>query len=254
MPYPYLSAGHRGWHIVEVGAGPFSPALCIKLPDDVEHEFCALFGIAGVGTRHVRRVHVEPAQNVWVAGLGPIGQFLAQAARAFGAYVTVTDPDQRRLDVAKELGAHRAINVSDPSSMELLKQRAPYNCIIDACGNKLLARRGVIGAVAVRAETTFHWSMLHGLEGSIEVSCHFSLEELNMILHFLKLGTMAIKPLVTHRVPITEVPRIYETMRDRRADLLGVTFNWKGWFVSSRPRSRLRLRFVEVRCKITELL
>jgi len=233
--------GHRGWHVVDVGAG--DPAsyhlshLCLKLPDDVEHEFCALFGVAGVGMRHVRRIHVAPAQNVWVAGVGPIGQFAAQAARAFGAYVTVTDINQRRLDVAKELGAHRAINVSDASGNELLKRGGPYNCIIDACGaaslfadihnNRLLAPRGVIGALAVRAETTFHWGMLHGLEGSIEVSCHFSLEDLGIILHFLRLGTIRIEPLVTHRVPITDAPRIYETMRDRPADLLGVIFDWK---------------------------
>jgi len=233
--------GHRGWHIVDVGAG--DPAsyhlshLCLKLPNDVQHEFCALFGVAGVGMRHVRRIHVAPAQNVWVAGMGPIGQFAAQAARAFGAYVTVTDINQNRLDVAKELGAHRVINVSDPSGSKLLKQGGPYNCIIDACGaaslladihkNRFLAHRGVIGALAVRAETTFHWGMLHGLEGSIEVSCHFSLEDLGIILHFLRLGTIRIEPLVTHRVPITEAPRIYETMRDRPDSLLGVIFNWR---------------------------
>lgn len=233
--------GHRGWHIVDVGAGDRASYnrshLCFKLPDDVEHEFCALFGVAGVGTRHIRRINVAPAQNVWVAGVGPIGQFAAQAARAFGAYVTVTDLNQNRLDVARELGAHRAINVSDPSGNELLKQGGPYNRIVDACGapslfadiykNRLLARRGAIGALAVRGETTFHWSMLHGLEGSIEVSCHFSLEELDVILHFLRLGVVGIEPLVTHRVPITEAPRIYETMRDRPTDLLGVIFDWR---------------------------
>lgn len=233
--------GHRGWHIVEVGAGDtasyYQSHLCLRLPDDVEHEFCALFGVAGVGMRHVRRVRVAPAQNVWVAGLGPIGQFSAQAARAFGAYITVTDVNQRRLDVAKELGAHRVINVSDPSGIELLKQRSPYNCIIDASGapslfsdihkNRLLAPRGVIGALAVRGETTFQWGMLHTLEGSIEVSCHFSLEDLSIILHFLRLGIMKIKPLVTHRVSITEAPRIYEIMRDQPSELLGVIFNWQ---------------------------
>ena len=233
--------GHRGWHVVDVGTGDqasyYLSHLCLKLPDDVERELCALLGVAGVGMRHVRRIHVAPAQNVWVAGVGPIGQFAAQAARAFGAYVTVTDVNQSRLDVAKELGAHRAVNVSDPSGSKLLKQAGPYDCIIDACGasslfadiyeNKLLARGGVIGALAVRGKTSFHWSMLHELEGSIEVSCHFSLEDLDIVLHFFRLGTIRIEPLVTHRVPITEAPRIYKTMRDRPADLLGVIFSWR---------------------------
>lgn len=227
--------GHRGWNIVE--AGPGASHLCIKLPNDMEQEFFALLGVVGVGTRHIRRIRVYPAQKVWVAGLGPIGQSCAQAARAFGAYVTVTDVNQRRLDVAKELGAHRVINISDPSSMEMLKQGGPYNCIVDACGvksffgdihkNRLIAPRGVIGAVAVRGETTFQWGMLHGLEGSIEVSCHFALDDLGVILHFLKLGTMQIKPMVSHRVPITEAPGIYEIMRDKPSELLGVIFNWR---------------------------
>jgi threonine dehydrogenase-like Zn-dependent dehydrogenase len=233
--------GHRGWHIVEIGAGdPVSynrSHLCLKLPDDLDHEFLALLGVTGVGMRHVIRVKVSPAQNVWVAGQGPIGQSAAQSARAFGAYVTVTDINQRRLDVAKELGAHRAINVSDPSGYDLLKQDGPYNCIIDACGvpslfadihkNRLLAYRGVIGALAVRGETTFQWGMLHTLEGSIEVSCHFSLDDLRVIIHFLKLGIMNLEPLVSHRIPITEAPKIYEIMGDRPGDLLGVIFNWK---------------------------
>ncbi|MFC1714300.1 zinc-binding dehydrogenase [Candidatus Poribacteria bacterium] len=232
--------GHRGWHIVEIGAG--DPAslnqshLCIKLPDDVEHEFCALLGVTGVGMRNIRRIRVAPAQNVWVAGQGPIGQGAAQSARAFGAYVTVTDLVQSRLDVAKELGVHKAINISDPSGDELLKQDGPYNYIVDGCGvpdlffyiqrNGLLARRGAIGALAVRGETKFQWGMLHGLEGSIEVSCHFSLDDLRVILHFLRSGVMRLKPLVSHRVPITEALQIYEIMRDQPRDLLGVIFNW----------------------------
>jgi len=233
----FLSATHAGWHLLEVGSEPSSRALCIKLPDDVEHEFCALLGVAGICMRHVKRIRVEPDQNVWVAGMGPIGQFSAQAARALGAYVTVTGKHESRLDVAKELGAHRAINVSDPSSMELLKEKAPYNCIIDAAhapsfftdihSNKLLARRGVIGLVAARGEIKFPWSMIHRLEASMEVTCHFAVEDLSMVLHFLKLGTIRIKPMVTHRVPVTEAPAIYETMRDRRSDILGVIFNWK---------------------------
>lgn len=233
----FLSATHAGWHLLEVGSAPSSRALCTKLPDDVEHEFCALLGVAAIAVRHAKRIQVEPGQNVWVAGLGPVGQFSAQAARAYGAYVTVTDLDQRRLDVAKELGAHRAINVSEPSGMGLLKEKAPYNCIIDAChadslfgdirSNGLLARRGVIGALAARGEMRFPWSMIHRPEASIEVTFHFALEDLSMMLHFLKLGTIGIKPMVRHRVPITEAPGIYETMRDRPSDLLGVIFNWK---------------------------
>ncbi|MCZ6675855.1 MAG: zinc-binding dehydrogenase [Candidatus Poribacteria bacterium] len=229
--------GHRGWHIVDVTANNERERLCIKLPDDVEPEFCALFGVAGVGMRHSRRIRVAPPMNVWIAGMGLIGQSVAQASRALGARVTVTDVNSHRLDVANKLGAHRVINISEQSGIELLQADGPYDRIVDACGapslfediykHKLLALYGAIGALAGRHETVFHQRMLHSLRASIESSSHFTLEDLSILLHFVRLGAIQIKPLVTHRVSITEAPRIYEIMRDRPADLLGVIFSWK---------------------------
>lgn len=232
-----IHGGHRGWHLVNVETTNERARLCIKLPDDVEREFCALFGVAGVGMRHSRRIRVGPAHNVWVAGLGLIGQSVAQASRALGAYVTVTDVNPRRLAIARTLDVHRVIDVSEPSENEALKHGAPYDRIVDACGaptlfediyrNDLLALYGVIGALAGRGETKFHQSMLHSKRASIESSSHFTLEDLQILLHFVRLDTIRIAPLVTHRLSITEAPRIYETMKNRPEALLGVIFDWK---------------------------
>ena len=96
--------------------------------------FCALFGIAGVGFRHSRRIRVAAPMRVWVAGLGLIGQSVAQASRALGAHVTVTDFDPRRLEIAEQLGAHRVVDISDDSAVEPLAEGGPYDRIVDACG------------------------------------------------------------------------------------------------------------------------
>ena len=232
-----VHGGHRGWHLVNLETTNERARLCIKLPDDIEREFCALFGVAGVGMRHSRRIRVGPAHNVWVAGLGLIGQSVAQASRALGAYVTVTDVNPRRLEIARTLGAHRVIDASEPSADAILKHGSPYDRIVDACGaptlfediyrNDLLALYGAIGALAGRDETKFHQNMLHSKRASIESSSHFTLDDLQILLHFVRLDTIQIAPLVTHRVSITEAPRIYETMKDRPETLLGVIFDWK---------------------------
>ena len=229
--------GHRGWHIVDLASTNERERLCVKLPPEVEHEFCALFGIAGVGFRHSRRIRVAAPMRIWVAGLGLVGQSVAQASRALGAHVTVTDVNPRRLEIAAELGAHRVVDISDITGDEMLVQGGPYDRIIDACGapnlfdyiyeNKLLALYGAIGALAGRQETRFHQTMLHALRASIESSSHFTLEDLGILRHFYQLGTVQIEPLVTHRVPVTEAPGIYATMRDTPADLLGVIFDWR---------------------------
>jgi len=230
--------GHRGWNVVDVcctDVQSYSSHLCLRLPEGIDYRLCALFGVAGVAMRAVRRFRVQPAQRVWVAGVGVIGQFAAQAARAFGAHVTVTDLQARRLEVARACGAHRVINVHE-QGMEPLRDGAPYDCIIDWSGApsllqqihemRLLAYKGVIGLVAVRSQTEFPWAMLHGTEASIEVSCHFSLDDLRVLLYFVQQGIIRIEPVVSHVAPIEQAPAVYDTLRDRPAELLGVIFDW----------------------------
>jgi len=231
--------GHRGWHLVEVGEGDASlddPHLTIRLPADVSHEECALFGVAGVALRAVKRVRVAPGHKVWVVGAGPIGHFAAQSARRTGAEVTVTDVVPRRLEVAKETGAHRTLLASDEGTWEALRAAGPFDRVIDASGveslfydlhqHQLLAPRAAIAAMALRGEVRFPWGLLHGKECSIEVACHFSLAELAELVEYLRRGEIRINPMVSHRVPIEQAPQIYATMRDRPRDLLGVIFDW----------------------------
>lgn len=225
--------GHRGWHAIN--ASPHPPLL-VKLPDTVDHASCALLGVAGVAMRAIRRLRVAAGQKVWVVGVGPIGIFGAQCARAVGARVTVSELVPGRLRAARETGAHCTIDMSADDAWEQVAAHAPYDVIYDGSGyerlffdifrRRLLARGGAIGAIAVRPETMFPWAMLHGTEASIEVSCHFSVSELECLLHLIGTGVVQIDPIVSHRVSIDEAPGIYATMRDDPRALYGVIFDW----------------------------
>lgn len=231
--------GHRGWHVVDVGGGAaaaYDSHLTIQLPGSVAARDCALLGVAGVAMRGVRRARVAPGQRVWVAGLGLIGQFAAQSARALGAHVAVSDINAKRLELARQCGAHRALDANDPGFWAALKEGGPYDCIIDCCGvrsllmdiyqHQLLAYKGVVLLLAVRTETVFNWGMMHTKEASIEVSCHFSLDDLKVLLHFISQGVIHVAPLITHNVPIDDAIGIYELLRDRPGEMLGVVFDW----------------------------
>jgi 2-desacetyl-2-hydroxyethyl bacteriochlorophyllide A dehydrogenase len=219
--------GHRGWHIVDVSQNDGSH-LCIPLPASRNYSHFALSGVAGVSLRGVQRFRVSAGQNVWVVGAGLIGLFAAQAARAAGARVTVTDINHHRLEVAERLGIFAVLDAKKSEDMQALAQNRPYDCIIDASGkpslleeihrDSLLAARGVIGLLAVRSQTTFHWGMLHTRESSIEVSCHFSLSDLRILYQ--------LEPVISHYAPIDEAPAIYRTLRDEPQSLLGVIFDW----------------------------
>lgn len=227
--------GHRGWHIVDVSQNDGSH-LCIPLPPSNNYSHFALSGVAGVALRGVQRFRVSVGQNVWVAGAGLIGHFAAQAARAAGARVTITDINHHRLEIAKRTGISTVLNTQKSEDREILAANRPYDCIIDACGSaslldeihqgSLLAARGVIGLLAVRSRTTFHWGMLHTREASIEVSCHFSLSDLRILHQLIQLGLVQMEPAISHYAPVEEAPAIYRTLRDDPQSLLGVIFDW----------------------------
>lgn len=226
--------GHRAWHLVDVSGGT---PLMAKLPGDADYGHCALLGVAGVALRAVRRLRVGVGQKVWVVGLGPIGIFAAQCARALGAHVSVADIVASRLDVAGRTGAQRAVNMSRDDAWERVEAEAPYDVIVDCAGYErlfldvfehgLLARGGAVGAIAVRAQACFPWSLLHTTEASIEVSCHFSVAELECLLEWTRTGAVQIEPMVSHSVGIEEAPAIYATMRDDPRALYGVVFDWR---------------------------
>jgi 2-desacetyl-2-hydroxyethyl bacteriochlorophyllide A dehydrogenase len=222
--------GHRSWNVAGEGG------LVVELPADLDHRHCALFGVAGVALRSVRRMGVRQGHNVWVVGQGPIGQFTAQAARAAGARVTVTDLLDRRLEVSRQCGAHAAYNAGAADVPERLQASGPYDFIYDCCSapellsqvcqHRLLARGGTVGLTAVRDTVTYPWSLLHGTEARIETSCHFDADDLRVLLFLHQQGTVRIEPVVSDIVPIGEAPAMYERLAHRGDELLGVVFDW----------------------------
>jgi 2-desacetyl-2-hydroxyethyl bacteriochlorophyllide A dehydrogenase len=222
--------GHRGWNVVDEND------LLIKLPESVDRRYCALLGVAGVALRGVRRMGVRQGDNVWVVGQGPIGNFTAQAAKAAGAKVTVTDMIQERLDAARACGAHIVLSAADANTNQLVKQGAPYSHIYDCCSapalladihnNDLLAFGGTVGMMAVRDTVTYPWSLLHVRQARIETSCHFDKDDLRVLLFLHEQGLVSIEPMVSHFVSITEAPMIYDLLAKKAHNLLGVIFDW----------------------------
>jgi 2-desacetyl-2-hydroxyethyl bacteriochlorophyllide A dehydrogenase len=222
--------GHRGWNVARENG------LLLKLPPGSSPWYGALFGVAGVALRSVRRMGARAGDNVWVAGQGPIGQFVGQAARAAGARVTVTDLVEKRLEAAKRCGAHVALNAADPQTEGSLKKGGPYNFIFDCCSAKdllfevhrhgLLAHGGTLGMMAVRDTVSYPWSLLHIIEARLETSCHFDADDLRVLLFLFEQGLVMIEPVVTHFVSIDEAPEVYQLLANNEKDLLGVIFDW----------------------------
>jgi alcohol dehydrogenase len=97
----------------------------VKIDKDIPFEHAALFGcgvVTGVGAV-VNTAGVKPGESVAIVGLGGVGLSALLAAIASGAgKVIALDLNPEKLQLAKELGAHTAINAADPDCVEKVRQ------------------------------------------------------------------------------------------------------------------------------------
>lgn len=88
----------------------------IKLPDSFSFEQGALVEPISVAVHAVARAGHLQGRRAVVLGAGPIGNLVAQAARASGAQILITDLSDHRLDIARRCGLP---NTSNPSREDL---------------------------------------------------------------------------------------------------------------------------------------
>ena len=88
--------------------------FAFTLPDSVSDEAGALMEPLSVGIWACRKASVAPGDRVLITGAGPIGLLALQCALAFGATaVTITDVSDERLELARRLGATRALRAGE---------------------------------------------------------------------------------------------------------------------------------------------
>ena len=74
-----------------------------KLPDGLSLDHAALVEPLAVAAHDVRRADVSPGEDVLVIGGGPIGMLVAMAAREAGAAVTISEVNENRIALARNL-------------------------------------------------------------------------------------------------------------------------------------------------------
>lgn len=115
------------------------PALNLfKLPDSIDDNIAAILDPLGNAT-HAALSYDLVGEDVLITGAGPIGIMACAIARHVGArYVVVTDINDYRLELAKRLGATRAVNVGTESLDEVVSElgmREGFDVGLEMSGN-----------------------------------------------------------------------------------------------------------------------
>lgn len=208
-------------------------SFCFKLPDNMSLEEGAMCEPTAVGVHACRRGQVELGKTVLVCGAGPIGLVNMMTAKAFGATeVVVTDIDQNRLRVAKELGADGVYQVqrglgAEETAEEIIKifrdGRRP-DVTIECSGAESSIKTAVyvtmpggrvvlvgIGPIEVKVPTVIASTREVDIVGVFRyVNCYPA------AISMISSGKVNVKPLITHRFHITDSLDAFEASRTAR--------------------------------------
>jgi len=126
IPVPMVVGHEYVGEVVAVGQEvrgfAMIPAFnAFKLPDNIPDELAAIFDPFGNAV-HTALSFDLVGEDVLITGAGPIGIMAAAVCRHVGArHVVITDVNEYRLELARKMGATRAVNVAKEKLSDVME-------------------------------------------------------------------------------------------------------------------------------------
>lgn len=166
---------------------------------------------------------VKPGDTVAIVGAGPIGLAVLLTAQFYSpAAIFMIDLDDKRLAIAKKFGATTLINSSDGKAAQRvmeLTESAGVDVAIEAVGipatfdicQSIVAAGGRIANVGVHGKPVeLHMEKLWDRNISLTTRLVDTVTT-PMLLKVVRSGKLQPSKLVTHRFPISDIMKAYDT-------------------------------------------
>ncbi len=211
------------------------------LPKGVDPATGSMFVMPSVGYNAVNMAGVEMGNVVAVHGIGLIGLGALAAARLRGAITIAIDLDERRLALAKEMGAAYTFNSSEGNLTERVGQvkRGGADVVfeatgIPACLDPAFALARLHGKFVFlgnygNAPISFHFLVPHGKQLTAFFPCNDGLRPCReAVLRNIGSGAIPWEKTITHRLTAAEAPALYEKInRGAVPEMMGAVIRWR---------------------------
>ena len=119
------------------------PAYVARLPPDVGFPEIAPILCAGVTVyKGLKVLGCKAGDWVAISGIGGLGHLAVQYARAMGFHVIAVDIDDRKLALAKSLGAHMTVNATDDDAVAQVQRtiKGAHGVLVTAASRSAFAQ------------------------------------------------------------------------------------------------------------------
>jgi len=210
--------------------------ICYRLPENLEFAEAAMLEAVAVAIHAVKLGQVAASDTALVIGAGTIGILTLQALRSAGCQrVLVTDVDEQRLAMARQLGAAEVL-LSDAALQEKILRLTGgqgVDVALEAVGqNETVAaaieaaRKGgtavLIGNIAPNVNLPLQKVVTRQIR--LQGSCA-SAGEYPQAIKWMASGAIDVKPLISAVAPLEEGAQWFERLYAREANLLKVVLS-----------------------------
>ena len=223
-------------------AGAFAEYLSVpafnvfKLPEAITDDMASILDPLGNAT-HTALSYDLVGEDVLITGAGPIGiMAVAIAVYAGARHVVITDVNDYRLSLAREMGASVALNVSNGSLDETMKDlgmEEGFDVGMEMSGNpsafndmlRTMHHGGNVALLGIPpGETAIDWTQV--IFKGLTIKGIYGRE---MFETWYKMSSMLqsglnIEPVITHRFPLADFSEAFELMESGQSGK--VILNW----------------------------
>ncbi|NIA14881.1 MAG: alcohol dehydrogenase catalytic domain-containing protein [Nitrospiraceae bacterium] len=194
----------------------------VPLPDNFAPEQGALVEPIAVAVHATARAGNLQGRNVVVLGAGPIGNLMAQVARAQGGNVLISDLSEYRLEKARDCGIEHTLNPNDESLADAALRAfgtEGFNLALDCAGVPAsigtavdaIGKGGTILVVAVFGEQPpIDMSVVCEHELTIRGTMMYQHGDWIEAVKMIAEGKVATEPLVTNHFPFEQYLDAYQ--------------------------------------------
>ena len=205
-----------------------------KIPDNLSFTKAALLEPVSIGVHAANRAPLSAEDTVLIIGAGTIGLFVLQAARLKGARkIFISDINEFRLDVAKNLGADEVINPDKSDLKEIIFEKTDnkgVNVSFEVVGyartfqdavsvTKMGGHLVAVGNLEKIAEFDLQQFIASELTFT---GSYASSGEFRDCIELVASGKINVEPLISDVLPLKDGPKAFERLLKAEENLLKI--------------------------------
>lgn len=193
------------------------PSLVYKISKDIPPAHAAFAEPLSCSLHAVERAQILFDDVVVVAGCGPIGlSMIAGAAAKFPREIVALDMDERKLKIALETGATKAINIAKEDAIQMILDMTDglgANVYLEGSGHpsavlqglKLLRKLGRFVEYSVfKDDVCVDWSIISDDKELDVLGAHLGPHCWPAAIRMLETGRLPMDEICTHQLPLAD--------------------------------------------------